>query len=377
MNRVIIKFAQNNWFLKPFIRYRVRIHTLKWLKRVFLYDLEIKRMNKLWIKHIFLTAVFFCIVMLSKAQDPVFSQFYANPLYLNPALTGATFEPRLTMNYRNQWPSLNVNFVTYSVSYDQYVENINSSFGFMINSDRTGQGVLTASTFNGFYSYTLQVSKDLYVNAGIEASVWQRKLDWDLLDFGDEIDPIRGFVFPTNEIPPEENSISFFDFSAGLAFGYKDIFYGGFAMSHLTEPYDGFYSDRSSRLYRKFTVHGGAVIDLESRRRAWRAYDAVTISPNIMYTQQLDFKQLNLGIYLNKYPFVVGGWFRHNIVNPDAFIMLIGFTYNKFRFGYSYDITVSKMANATGGAHEISMSFRFRNPKVRKKRPDAIPCPSF
>ncbi|MFT5922039.1 MAG: hypothetical protein ACI8TS_001371, partial [Flavobacteriales bacterium] len=40
----------------------------------------------------------------AKAQDPEFTQFYANPLYLNPAFAGTARCPRLVMNYRNQWP---------------------------------------------------------------------------------------------------------------------------------------------------------------------------------------------------------------------------------------------------------------------------------
>ena len=37
------------------------------------------------------------------AQDPSFTQFYANPLYLNPAFAGTARCPRLNLNYRNQW----------------------------------------------------------------------------------------------------------------------------------------------------------------------------------------------------------------------------------------------------------------------------------
>ena len=36
------------------------------------------------------------------AQDIVFSQFYAAPLRLNPALTGIGIAPRITANYRSQ-----------------------------------------------------------------------------------------------------------------------------------------------------------------------------------------------------------------------------------------------------------------------------------
>ena len=51
----------------------------------------------------------FAIVLLSEikifAQDPIFTQFYSNPVYLNPAFTGSNKCPRIVSNYRNQWPS--------------------------------------------------------------------------------------------------------------------------------------------------------------------------------------------------------------------------------------------------------------------------------
>ncbi|EMR01654.1 type IX secretion system membrane protein PorP/SprF [Cesiribacter andamanensis] len=40
------------------------------------------------------------------AQDPQFSQYYANPLYLNPALTGNGSAGRVGVNFRQQWPSI-------------------------------------------------------------------------------------------------------------------------------------------------------------------------------------------------------------------------------------------------------------------------------
>ena len=51
-----------------------------------------------------------------KAQDPQFSQFYAAPLYINPAFTGASEYTRIGANYRNQWPGISGSFVTTSAS---------------------------------------------------------------------------------------------------------------------------------------------------------------------------------------------------------------------------------------------------------------------
>ena len=70
------------------------------------------------------------------AQDPEFTQFYANPLYLNPAFAGTARCPRLVMNYRNQWPSLSGTFVTTSASYDQHVPTIQGGLGLIVLNDR-------------------------------------------------------------------------------------------------------------------------------------------------------------------------------------------------------------------------------------------------
>src|SRR5690348_681523 len=60
-----------------------------------------------------------------KAQDPQFSQFYAAPLYLNPAFAGSTNQARAGINYRNQWPAIDANFTTMSFFADYFIEDKN------------------------------------------------------------------------------------------------------------------------------------------------------------------------------------------------------------------------------------------------------------
>ena len=52
-------------------------------------------------------------------QDPIFTQFYANPMYLNPAFAGSRVCPRVALNYRNEWPNISGNFVTTAADYGQ------------------------------------------------------------------------------------------------------------------------------------------------------------------------------------------------------------------------------------------------------------------
>ena len=312
--------------------------------------------------------------MLVRAQDASFSQYYGNPLYLNPALTGTKICPRLTLNYRNQWPSIPASFVTYAVSYDRFVEAVSGGVGLMVMSENMADGILTNTQVAGLYSFRVNLSRSLTMNAGLQATYMQNRLNWDKLVFEDQL--LSGINnVPTQESPPDRLSIGLIDFSAGLLFGYNEQLYGGVAVNHLSEPDNSFYSNGDSQLDMKITVHAGALVDMRDGIRSGDA-ENLSLSPNIMYQQQGKFHQLNLGLYLNMYPFVLGAWFRHNFENPDAVIALIGFQHEKFKVGYSYDYTVSQLTNSTGGAHEVSFAWQFDcGQKTIKQK--AIKCPRF
>lgn len=296
------------------------------------------------------------------AQDPEFTQFYANPLYLNPAFAGTARCPRICMNYRNQWPGISGTFVTYSASYDQHIDNISGGLGFLFWNDRAGQATLNTTNISGMYSYQLTITREFSMKMGIEATYAQKSVDWSKLNFGDMIDPRRGFIYNTNEVP-SVTSKSNVDFSAGML-GYSKRYFFGFAVHHITEPDEGFLGP--SKLPRKYTGHAGAVIPLNGRNG-----DA-SVSPNILFQKQQDFQQLNLGVYFTKGPIVGGLWYR----NQDSFILLIGFQQDLVKMGYSYDVTVSKLTNATAGSHELSFQMQFEcKPKKRKFR--TVSCPSF
>ncbi|MDP4282397.1 MAG: type IX secretion system membrane protein PorP/SprF [Bacteroidota bacterium] len=308
------------------------------------------------------------------SQDPEFSQFYANPLYLNPALAGANICPRLTGNFRDQWPGLQGSFVTFSGSYDQFVNTLHGGLGLLLTSDRTCSGKLNTTTINLMYAYKFNLTDHLYASAALEAGYYQRHLKWEDLIFEDMIDPRTGDILPTNEKAPDVETIGQPDFSSGVFIGYDEIVYAGFSVSHLTEPRYGFYGDNTSFLYRKYTFHAGSVIDLAPGQGLGER--EFSISPNVLYQQQGKFHQLNLGTYITFDPIIGGLWFRHNFENPDALIILAGIHYKSLRVGYSYDITLSRLSSVSGGSHEISASWQF--PCIEKRRHiRAIKCPRF
>lgn len=337
-------------------------------------------MSKIRLKKSLKNAVLAAALMLSataEAQDVGFSQFYANPLYLNPAFAGSAVAPRISLTYRAQWPGLVSAFTTVSASYDQYFPDLHGGIGVLLMTDRVGDhGALSTNMVGAMYSFRFQMSRDIFVSAALQVSLVNTNLRWDeYLRFPDQIDREMGFSYDTRATKPDKLNKFTPDFNAGVLVNGSN-WYGGFAVSHLTQPNVAFYSEDPVPM--KITVHAGGLINVaeEGRRQSSLGLGTPIISPNFVYQYQGGFHYFNYGVYLDWMPFLVGVWFRNGIENADAFIFQVGIQQDYFKVGYSYDVTVSKLANSTAGAHEITLGVLLPVPE-HKKKVKAIRCPSF
>ncbi|MFN5417978.1 MAG: type IX secretion system membrane protein PorP/SprF [Flavobacteriia bacterium] len=319
------------------------------------------------LKYIFIMVVGLGSTSELFAQDPTFTQFYANPIYLNPAFAGSSGCPRFNMNYRNEWPSLSSNYVTYSASYDSYFKGISGGLGIIATHDRQGSGTIQTSNLGLIYSFHLKFSRKFSLLFGAKANWTQKFLDWDKLTFGDMIDERKGFIYNTGDIR-NNGSKGFFDAGAGVV-GMSKRFFFGVAAHHLNMPNESML-DQVSRMPIRYTGHFGADIVISNRSR----FETKTsIMPNVIFQYQRGFMETNIGTYIKHGAFQAGVWYR----NKDAFILTVGLNTGTMRIGYSYDVTVSKLNNGvSGGSHEVSLGL---NLKCRDKqvRYNMNSCPSF
>jgi type IX secretion system PorP/SprF family membrane protein len=313
----------------------------------------------------------------AKAQDPQLSQFYASPIYTNPAFAGAAKKIRFSTNARNQYTALNKTYRTVVTSLDAYVPKMQSGLGLLVSADQAGDGYLTTTNIGGVYSYNLEINRKWNANFGLLAEIRQRTYDFSKFTFGDQLDPVQGVVRKTSEVAGQEQR-TFPNFSAG-ALLYSEFFYAGFATHNLLEPNQSFIMvDNTGQgfiLPRRYTVHAGANISLNKTRFE---NNRVYLSPNILFMKQRDFYQVNVGTYIKKQSLTVGAWYRQTSRNADALIFLAGLRFKNFRLGYSYDLTISNARTATVGSHEISIGFDINTnnrPKSRMGKP--IPCPDL
>ncbi len=303
----------------------------------------------------------FLIMLLSatqvKAQDPEFSQFYANPIYLNPAFTGTSALPRAIMNYRNQWPKQGNTYTTYNLSVDKFVNSTTGGIGFKLMYDRQLNGVI--NTINGSFIYAehFNVSDRFFFSMALETGFIYKQFNVSGLIFPGMIDQGNGVISGTYPIPLEEGHKLIPDFSFGSVAQFDEGYFG-FALHHLTQPDLAIYNgDQSGKLPLKLTLHAGAKShdyhnDLFSKE--------FTISPNLVYQQQGAFKQINGGVYLKEDWLTLGLWYRNNLsARPNSLIAMFGYQSDKFQFGYSFDFSLSYTAAYSYGSHEISMTFFF------------------
>ncbi|MCS7073574.1 MAG: PorP/SprF family type IX secretion system membrane protein, partial [Bacteroidia bacterium] len=198
------------------------------------------------------------------AQDPQFSQFYSNQVMINPAFTGAAQGPRVAMNYRRQWSAIPGYYRTYAFAYDQPVNfgKTRHGLGLSFMADQAGEGNLTKLDVNLCYSYQLDINDNNVVRFGLAGGIQQASIDFFKLRFGDQINPVSGFVNPTAEANIGESRI-IESVNAGVVY-YNKYLYAGLTANHITQPEQRFYStvlaNADPKLPMRLTAFAGANI---------------------------------------------------------------------------------------------------------------------
>lgn len=295
-------------------------------------------------------------------MDPHFSQYYAYPLWLNPALTGVIdADARVTGNYRDQWTGLSDGYKTAAVSAD-FRHSDKVAWGANIFNQKAGSAGYNYLSAYGTFGYQLSLSSDGFhkLSMGLQAGLINRRFDSGQLQMDDQYNPATGFDpgIPTSDIFSAA-SASVFDASTGLFYydGRPSAtvnFFAGISSAHLSGSKDRLTKDGlDSAVPRRHTVHGGARIS---------ATDFLDITPHFIYMRQRksELKAAGLNLEFNlkpEYSLMLGGMYRVN----DAAVGNVGLYMKNLVVGLSYDYTTSPMQNVAraGGGYELSITYLF------------------
>lgn len=317
-------------------------------------------------------------VQTLSAQDIHFTQFYATPIYLNPAFAGAEQCSKFTLAARNQWSNIYKGYNSYLVSYDGASPQLNSGFGFIVASDHAGSGGLKTTVFNLNYAYNLQITRRTAIRFGMQAGGQQISLSYDNLLFGDQI--VRGGNVSTVETQPLNKT--FLDLGSGILLNNEN-YWLGISTSHINRPNQSLLGMDESKLPIKTSIHGGVKIKVNNPTKK---NENEYIVPAVNILAQNKFRQISWGMYYVKSPLNIGLWYRgipftnykqKGYSSNDGIAIIVAFETGKFRFGYSYDITLSRLTAASGGAHEITCTYKICKKRKKMKFTKLLSCPKF
>lgn len=330
-------------------------------------------MRKL-IVHIVLLFVAFQAI----GQDVQYSQFYNDPLYINPALAGAGKYNRAGIHYRDQWPGINEAYKTYSGFIDRFSKKLNSGFGLTFAQDVAGSGALKFTNLGMNYSYFVELNRTNNIRFGAKVDLSNRSVNFDKILFADQV--IRDFDPNTIE-EFETNSVYYANFGAGLEYHNTDKHLRlGFAVDHLNEPNQSF-SALPYNIKRLFSAY--ALYNVYIRSYTGGRSDAY-FKIGAYYKNQEKWDQLEVGANFHNQDFEIGLWFRglpsvksykSGYSNNEALILYLGYQFQAVHIGYNYDATISRLIQtSSNGAHEITLVYAFSDPNKRSPKKRIIPC---
>lgn len=309
-----------------------------------------------------ITLVFLLLFAIeSKAQDPIFTQYYLVPETLNPAFTGIANTWNAGLIHRRQWPDGNRKMDT-QYAYANTVVSDEIGLGMTVQNHNEVFTNYNYFKLNTAFSYRVDINYDWRLRLGLEAGLGRKDFGFDNLLLEDQININTGAISPTTVDPglgEYGNKINFFDVSAGFTIDQEFAWFG-VAVKHLNRPNITFRENGNTPLDMFFSVHGGYYFEfLNSPTNLIPEESTLLLTANYMRQGQynrldlgtvMDFGQLGFGVIVATNPegkstnshFV-------SSVNPVATFKL-----SEFTFGYSYDWNVSKLGR-TQGVHELKL----------------------
>lgn len=303
-------------------------------------------------KIIALTFISCILILKTKAQqDVMVSQYMFNGLLLNPAYAGSHKYFSSTLMHRSQWVKFDGAPTTSILAVDGPFKNKKMGIGLIIMKDKIGATDQTDLYAN--YSYQLKLG-DGKLAFGIKAGVSRYLYNTDQLTYWDESDNVY--------LEGNKQSAWLPKFGFGMYY-FSEKWFAGVSIPTLI-AYDANYTfgadvNRSSFVKRHYLATGGII---------FRLNDNFKMKPSVLL-KYLPTAPLQADINLNvlyKDQFWIGASYR----TGDAVSAIIEYQTNfRFRIGYSYDFTLSKIRRYSEGTHEIMIGYDFGKDIAKTKTP--------
>jgi type IX secretion system PorP/SprF family membrane protein len=293
-----------------------------------------------------LFAMLFCLKIVAQ-QDKLITHFIYDKMSINPGKTGVDMYNSIcaTSLYRNQWDKVNgaPNSAILNVE-----ANLSKFFpggvGLAFYHDAIGFARQNNLLLN--YSYPISIGNNGTLGIGVGVGIINYGMNPEWVPPSTLNDPDLPLGFAATNL----------DANFGLYYSGKD-FNVGFSTTHLSETllkqsvtFNGAPLDQNYQTARHYYLMGGKTfrktlggdIDAQILLRTDLVKFSGDINARYIYTLK-DDKQLYGGLT-----------FR----TSDAFAVMVGYApISNLTVGYSYDLTLNKLANISRGSHEMVVKY--------------------
>lgn len=304
------------------------------------------------------------------AQDIHFSNYNAQPLVLNPALTGLNgCDWRVGANFKAQWLGVSEGntyrtssvFADFAMGKPTKFSNF-GGVGISLYSDQAGDLNYNTNKVDISFAYHLMLNKRATssLSFGLQAGFAHRGFDQSRALFA--FDPITGDPILTSIENFDADTRFYGDASVGMLFSTSprknSNFFFGMAFHHVNQPNISSFNinrDASERMYMKYTFHTGGLIPFN---------DQLGFMPGLMFVKQGPTYEANISAMMrykfSKVPTVKTAFYFGVMYRvEDALIAAVRADIKQFQIHFSYDLNMSKLTSASraNGGPEVALIY--------------------
>ncbi|MEI7676353.1 MAG: type IX secretion system membrane protein PorP/SprF [Bacteroidales bacterium] len=283
-------------------------------------------------------------ISLKSQFDAQFSQYWACKNYYNAASVGSDKSGNATLFNRQQWLGMPGAPKSLFIGLDMPITIFGKSQGVGINMFSDNIGLFKNSSVMLNYAYKMHFWGGK-ISLGAQIGIINQSFDGTKVNIKEFTDPAH--AASDEYIPTTSVQAMAYDMGVGVYFS-NEKFYAGLSVAHLMQPTLDFDEKSSTYVGRLVYFTSGFAMPIEE--------SAIVLYPSTLIKSDFRVYQFDFtlrGEYNEK--FWAGISYRWN----NAIIAMVGVRMKNISFGYSYDVSTSKLFTVTSGSHELFATYSF------------------
>ena len=291
-------------------------------------------------KNIFFIIGTLFVVNSFAQQEPLFTQYYVNDMFINPAVSGSKAYNPLTIQTRQQWLGFEGAPLTTNISYHGKLNN-SSALGGYLMSEKAFPSSQTNLNINYAYHIPLNYN-DVKLSFGLGAKLMFHNLDFNIADLPKGEDPAYSQKSFDENLADASSGVYFYTNNFSLGFSASNMFESSFNPAVSVSPHP-------NSEYRNY--YGMGAYKFQIINKDWQLESSFLI-------RKMKY-QSSLNDITTRILYLKNNWVGLTYRNNETAIFSFGFGAKNMHISYSYDHSfTADIMQYTHGTHELGITFR-------------------